>query len=382
MAKILLNTLFFCGAICALPLLSKATVSSVGKNPMMLVESCDAPPPTDFEVESMASDLVVLGWEPAWPGATQTLELLIDEGGNWISISTNHNVPGTSFTLVDLEPGLYLARIATNCTNGETSPETNGVLIRFKILDLTLVGRIPKDPKEVEDCNNIDYQNHEWVGFSVTEIETGKSNMFEFEKLETGSSRIKRVLLNHEIVAVNENGFYPDIYSPHIKTFNPFRMDDLNFQDPENLINIGGIVYINNGTNPASIALCKDDTYPIPWKTNYDLKILTAENITDSYPDGTEKSADNSPTNNTHFDKLTINTIFNTYLTLSIPKALPGCEKLKLNIFSTDGVNVASFNFHVNSPTVDVPISHLLPGIYFIQIESTCFTQTFKALKI
>jgi hypothetical protein len=342
---------------------------------------CDAQAPDNFQVVSIGSDLVSLGWIPAWPGAIQTLELSVENSGNWVPIFSENNVLGASYTLNELNPGYYKAKIRTNCPSGEASSLYSEVLFDFKIIDLSTAGRIPKDPVVVEDCENIDYLKHEWVGFKVTKIATGLSNIFEFKFIEGQGPSIKRVLYDSPIVAVNYNGIFPTSAVPNIKAFTPFRMDDKNAENPDDLINIGFVLCFEPYLSIPIITLCKDENNPIvSWKPEYSFAAMTAESVTTDYPPNSSVT-DKTVQNALIYDKIKVQSPFKESLNIFFPQIFSEGSMAKIRLFNTNGQRILSFSFDLNSSQISIPISSILPGIYILQIETDFEVQVFKVEK-
>lgn len=338
---------------------------------------CDAPPPENFHVSDLASDFVTLNWEPALANATQTLEVSIQENGNWIQLFENYNVPGNSYLLGNLESGFYQAIISTNCASGETSTYSTKIEFEIKIIDLTIAGRMPLAPVAVEDCEKIDYKNHEWVGFKVTEIATGEANFFEFQENTEGEyPQIKRVFYDGPIMAVDQFGLYPTEFDPKLNTPTPFRLDDLNNGD---LINIGFVICDVSDF----LTLCKDDNNQVlEWKSEYSFQAMTAEEIIDgSYPNNI--SSEKAPKVYTAMLKVSVQNPIEENLNICFPEITiyDDITTTNINLFNTDNQNVFTFSFHLNIPSISLPVNNLLPGIYFLQIKTGTGIQTFKVVK-
>lgn len=342
---------------------------------------CDAPAPDNFSVTGMASDLVTLGWDPAMPGAMHTLELLVEENGAWKSLWINPEVPGDAIVLDNLEPGNYLARLATNCETGETGEEFTDLPIRFKIIDLVIVGRMPKNPQVVENCQQIDYLNHKWTGFSVTEIATGLTNYFEFVWNGEGSPKIKRVIRDHPIVAVNFNGNYPISPDDIIKANSPFGINHLLESGNAGIINIGGIDCWSS--TPDHIGICKNENgNPVPWKPEYRFEALVAEGILDSYPTSTNPSNENSlnimyPNNGTWSTKNS----FQDYIEVFYNGPKSDQDKVLFSLFDVQGVLQLQFFTVANQGSYYLPTAAILPGNYVLRISDQNGSKSFRMIK-
>jgi Secretion system C-terminal sorting domain len=345
------------------------------------VDYCDAKAPENFQVLSLGSNMVSLGWMPAWLGAIQTLEVSVESSGNWVVLFTDYNVLGDSYTLTELDPGYYKARLGTNCSSGETSTLLSEVLFQFKIIDLSTAGRIPKNPVAVEDCEKIDYKYHEWVGFEVIEIATGVSNLFEFKFVEGKFPSIKRVLYNHPIVAVDDNGKFPTNVDPHLKSYVPFRMDDLGDDDPNDLVNIGFVICSANDFPSQKITLCKDDSNQnIGWKPEYLFRALVAEGVFNDFPPG-GTSNDKTSNDTINYAEYKAQNPFTANLNIFAPQISSRCSNTIIRILNTNGQEMMVHIFDFNVSKISLPVASLLPGIYILQIKTECKIQTIKIVK-
>jgi len=341
---------------------------------------CDAPAPDDFQVANIGSDFVSLAWVPAWVGAVHTLEISIEDSDNWVTLMINYNVPGASFTLYNLDPGYYRARIVTNCSTGETSSNLSEVQFEFKIIDLSTAGRIPMNPVSVDDCEKIDYLNHEWVGFEVTEIETGVSNLFEFTYTEGENPVLKRVSYNHPIVAVDNSGKFPTNDAPILKTPSPIRVDDIPQWNPDNVINIGYVICLDNFSASPTITLCKDEDNPfLDWKPEYSFTALTAEDIVSDAPNS--GSTDKSIRDTIDFVKIKAQTPFKESLNVFFPQILLDGSKTTIQLFNTNGQMIMLYNFDLNISQISLPTASLQPGIYILQVETNFGVQNLRIVK-
>lgn len=370
MAKKLLFCLLFCG-------ISAFAFAFSPLSPQF----CDAPAPTNFEVTSMASELVTLSWDPSIAGATHTLELMIEGNGAWVSLWVNPEVPGESIVLDNLEPGSYLARLATNCETGEAGEEFIDVPFRFKIIDLTILGRMPKNPQVVPDCQNIDYLNHEWVGFRVTEIATGLTNYFEFVWDIEGGAEIKRVFYDHPIVAVKENGQYPDNNNPIINTKPPFRIDHIGNY---NYVQVGFVTCVPNLFPNPSIEICvEEENPPILWKEGYKFEAVTAEDILLEQPDNDPNiSQDNSIHAFEQLDQVRITSPFLSNTTLFFTKEYLNQKDLSITVFGINGMVFNTFYTNIVPQTIELPLQDIPSGVFYVRLKTHQKYKVLKALKI
>ncbi|HLP93894.1 MAG TPA: T9SS type A sorting domain-containing protein [Saprospiraceae bacterium] len=342
---------------------------------------CDAPAPTNFEVTSMTSDLVTLGWDPSVAGATHTLELMIEENGAWVSLWVNPEVPGGAIVLDNLEPGSYLARLATNCETGEASIKIIELTFEFKIIDLVVVGRTPKNPEVVQDCSQILYWKHEWVGFRITESGTENSSLFEV--VIENNNPIEQVLVkrvyDNGIVASNELGIYPTNVSQKIQTENPFRIDDLLKVDKL----VGYVSLTRNFPPPAplSINLCNVlGNINLPWKNQYIFQALVAEDVIEDFPnDGVnvEKSVEFENNNNVIVEN-PVRDVFN----ITIPKTNLVNDLIKIRLFDLQSNEILNRSFNRVSGQFYMSANDIPQGIYFMEIKSSSESKIVKLIKI
>ncbi len=343
---------------------------------------CDAPAPDDFHVVSIGTDLVTLGWVPAWVGANHSLEISIEDSGTWLVLFTNPNVPGESYVLNSLDPGHYRARIATNCPTGEASTIMSELLFDFKIIDLTTDGRIPVNPVPVEDCSYIEFWKYEWVGFRVKEIGTGISNLFEINLTEGQwyeHAYVRRVYEN-PIVAVDMLGHFPIIGGISFNVSSPFRMDDKSKPDPI----IGYITLSRNIAFPAVpiITLCKvlDDPTK-PWKPEYEFTALTAESAIIVGTPSNSGAVEKTVRDTIDFDKFKAQNPFKGSVNIFAPRTQSGCGKTTFRLLNTKAQIVLMYELDLYGSQVSFPTSSLLPGVYVLHIENECESQTLKLVK-
>ncbi len=218
---------------------------------LRLVETCQAPAPDSFRVASAGGNFISLSWKPVWPGAAYFLTASEkNSSGGWVPIQIFPDIQDTSFTVDGLEGGKsYRFHISTKCTNGDISDLTAWVDGISLIVDLTLLGRTPKNPLPISG-NGIPYQSYEWIGFKVSG--NGASGLFEVEVNEDGDvplAFIRRVNLGEKIVAVDGNDLYPIPMLPIIEDVAiPFRINQIL---PENNISIGKINIIEHFSPPS-----------------------------------------------------------------------------------------------------------------------------------
>lgn len=338
---------------------------------------CDAPAPDNFSVTGMASDLVTLGWDPAMPGAMHTLELLVEENGAWKSLWINPEVPGDAIVLDNLEPGNYLARLATNCETGEVSLISVELSFEFKIIDLVVVGKIPKNPILAENCDQILFWKHNWVGFKILEKETNKFNVFEVDiKVSNWSEHVfVRRLYNNSIVAVNDLGIFPVNPNQQITVNSPIKIHDI--ENPNN--EVGHIILerILPFPNPLVLKMCNliDDSNK-PWNGQYDFIPLVADETLDEIPTG--GSTDNNLIQDAN-DILEVQNPVVDKIRIKLSKNIIENGYLHLEVFDVNMKLVKRHYVTVLGTHLEIPFEMQTPGIYFLRINTKI---AFKLIKI
>jgi len=377
MAKNLLVTLL----VCLLPL--GATQIIAGPATLVLESTplnfngCDAPPPDSFRVTNISSEAVSLAWTPVSIGATHTLVVFEeDSSGNLTNLATYYSVPGITFTVAGLSPGSYIISNATNCPNGETSFRNSEV--RFKLIELTTAGRIPVNPVAVSDCSMINFKTHEWVGFNVIELATGRNNMFEF-RVEGDVALVKRVYAN-QIVAVNQDGEFP-IGNQHLGVAISFKMDDKSKSIEEQAI---GFVEITQyfGNLSQFIGICKDlSNPPTQWKPFYKFIALTAESVQITFPQGGPGTGQGliRPITESHF---IAQNPFTNNLSVFIKNTPIDVEDANIYLLNCKGDVVLKQKFSLQSQEIILNTDSLLPGLYILNIASNMENRTLKIIKL
>ncbi len=352
--------------------ISATNTLKLSNNPVHKIDLCDAPAPENFQAAGIENGNVNLSWEPAWAGATHTLEVFHEDGsGGWANIYTLDNVPGSTYTLPELTLGSYRATIATNCSSGEAS--SKNAPIEFKIIDLLTGGRIPLNPVEVNACEGINMNNYHWVGFRVSKLGTPISTLFEI----TLSGEVKRVGTTNQIVATNKFGVFPIPPGlPSVLTLSPFRLVD---RDPALKVEIGYLDFVQPNWNFPIVRLCVNND-PVQWKAEYRFTALTA-NATVNYSSGFGIDPSQG------IDKSIIpesikaeNPIKNT-ITLFIPQKFIDSSQAFLEVINEKGQLVSEYKFTLESNQVNYPAERLSPGIYFLKAKTTTETIILKVVK-
>ncbi len=341
------------------------------------IQFCDAPAPTNFEVTSMASDLVTLGWDPSVAGATHTLELMIEENGAWITLWINPEVPGESIVLDNLEPGSYLARLATNCESGEAGINVIDLNFDFKIIDLVVVGRLPKNPEIVQDCNQILYWKYEWVGFIILEKETNRYYIFEIDinTSDWSDHVFVRRLHNESIVAVNDFGIFPTMPNQLVNVYSPIKFHDL--ENPN--IEVGHVILERVFPFPGPIVLkmCNLLSDPNkPWSNSYEFIPLVANDVIIDLP------PDNASENNLVQEPISEISVRNPIINTVDIKISSEISEKQNTVFEIYDVNMKlreMYSSSVLGTEFQIPFDNHLPGVYFLVINSM---HVFKLIKM
>ncbi len=338
------------------------------------LDDCDAPPPTNFQVVNISFGYVNLSWVPNFPGATHKIVVYREENtGNWTTIATYSSVPGASYGIPSPPAGSYKATIATNCTTGGTGQGEDQAL--FRIIDLTTAGRIPLNPTPVDTCGQIDYLNHKWVGFKVTEKATGIFNFFEFKQVDK-SGIVKRVMDN-PIVAVANDGSFP-IGGQILEVLgSTFRMEDKSKLGNNKFIGYVLATYGNNGQFPY-VGLCINvNNPPVPWKTEYEFVALTAEGVVTEFPGGTGQGLSDP----NHGGNFIAQSPFTNDLKIFVPKDYLETNEGIIDLLDVKGQLILSSKFNFENSEISFQTEFLLPGLYFLQVKTIQNIQTISVLK-
>ncbi|MDX1911394.1 MAG: T9SS type A sorting domain-containing protein [Saprospiraceae bacterium] len=328
---------------------------------------CDAPAPTDFQVTDRGQNFLTLGWTPAFPGALHTLLVFeMDTIGGWIQIFTHNAVPGNTYTIFNLPPGAYRAQIHTNCASGEASIYYGETFA--KIVELTAVAHFPVNPTVMPSCDAIDYPEHEWVGFRVTEIETGRMNLFEY-KYAIQKAIINRVFTpTRPIVAADDEGLFPIGSDVVTITGSEFSIFDFK-TTPEIPV---GVIEIFDASYPV-IGICKKSG--ASWNANYLFEVLSAES---TIPPGPPPPQTNGSATNANAFNLAIAERGGLEVTVSSDKT---GETLKVGIYTTDGRCVQLVSLVSDNRTINISMDQLAPGFYFATVVSAEQSKTIKFIK-
>lgn len=341
-------------------------------------EVCEAPAPDSFRITSTGGNFISLAWIPAWQGATHVLTVSEkNASGGWNTQFIFPNVEGSTYTVDSLKGGKeYRFRIATKCSSGdpsELSAYVDGIAL---IVELTLLGRTPKNPTPVS-CHGIEYKKHNWVGFMVSG--EGSSNIFEVvpnEVSESPFAYIKRVYTSNSIVAVNPQGAFPNEIIPVIEDVpSPFRIIRL-FADGPEPEDIGKIEIIKNNTNPPTIDFCVESPSTIPWKNQYTFRALTAKETIKSPPGGADSDIGirSVPTHS----NLKVQNPFKENISIFLPNYYEFGKKINLSLYNSKGQIIDAQEIEIFSSQLFFPANDLPSGVYFLQIATENELQVFK----
>ena len=380
MAKFLLSTLLFCINLFILTPASATNYRDIPENSSHPAEVCDAPAPDSLRVTSKGGSFISLAWKPAWEGANHVVYVSEkNDLGGWTAQKTFPNVPGNSLTVDSLKGGKqYRFRIATKCPSGEPSELTAFVDDQTTIVELTLIGRNPKDPKEVS-CTGIYYQSHKWIGFRVSG--EGESNVFEVQVNENSSSPvayIRRVITENPIVAADNSGSFPNNFLPIIpNVFAPFRISRLfanNNPQPELI----GRVEIILHKNPPSVDFCIENGQ-YPWKNNYQFIPMTAEETILIPTGGGIKIQGFAKEPATQ--RVQAQNPFDDGLHVFFPTNFSDLGKVSIKLLNFNGQIVLEQRVELTSSEFTVPVGKLSTGIYFLVVETEKELQVIKVYK-
>jgi len=343
-------------------------------------EVCEAPAPDSFRITSIGGNFISLAWTPAWQGATHVLTVSEkNASGGWNTQYIVPNVEGSTYTVDSLKGGKeYRFRIATKCSSGdpsELSASVDGIAL---IVELTLLGRTPKNPTPVS-CHGIEVNKHNWVGFRVAG--EGESNLFELQVNGIDSipfSYIRRVITENKIVAADSQGEFPTIIIPVIDLVPlPIKILRLGNIIPEEigLVNIEVIQ-----SDPLKINLCVDNSDPNkPWNSEYTFTALTAKQTIVIPSGGINGSQGYGVGPNIGTFRVQNPIIDNLHL--FIPEEFEMCRNASIRLFNSDGQLVFENNLEYLSSHISFSVEWLQVGVYILQIETSSKVETLKVIK-
>ncbi len=381
MEKKLLCALLIIGSFIVFSTAAGSMPVSWNNTPIQELDTCDAPPPTNFHVTGRGLDFITVAWNPAWAGATHTLVVFTkSSNNNWVLLDTFFNVPGTGYTVqsVSFNDECKLV-ISTNCLSGERSIYVIEEIDKI-IIELDVAGRRPKNPVKLDGCVGVSLEDFEWVGFQVNSLDGNqtKSNMFELKIISTLNEKnvkINRVFENIRIYAVDKNNFWP---SPKRFTPNPFKMAYLTEQGiPEDIgfVGLTTILY-----NPLHVELCKFLDYP--WDDLYEYSIYVAAEVYPPHPpEGTNDERENRKVQFANYQTIKVQNPFGETISAFFPPNFKSNEKVKFQLFNLNGQQILNFNETNFEGQVFLPAKEVQNGTYFLRIFTEFDVFNFKIIK-
>lgn len=359
------NVPFFVLLVAILALFFFNLQSAAAHNPVNApVESCDAPAPDSFRITSAGGNFISLSWKPVWPGASYFLVASEkNSAGGWVPMEVFPDVQDTSFTVDGLEGGKeYRFHISTKCPNNEVSELTAWIDGIALIVDLTLLGRVPKNPVEISG-QGIPYPKLHWLGFRVSGA--GASGLFEVEVNKNGDfplAFIRRVNLEEKIVAVDWDNQYPHQFNPEINGVDiPFEIVHL-FQESQ--ISIGKVDLTKHAFPPTI-----DIEVTSTWKPEYQFQVLKADATISSPPGNTGGSQGLQAGQNRFGLQLDCPNPFGDLLEVSLLSDELAEEQITLTLFDAENRKIDSKNTTSPTNTCIFNMSGLPSGLYFLVAE-------------
>jgi|GEM_PF-931015 len=350
-----------------------------------LIESCDAPPPDSFRVTSFSYNVVTLAWEPFAVGDDHLLTFFGENTSNgWDSLYSVELFGATSYTVANMNPAQkHKVQIRTVCkdgTLGTVSPPLippHGV-----ILELVLFGDPPKIP-EVVDCHKMYYTDPQisWVGFKISrpDVNEGEiSNFFQFEKVNNDpdvEARLKRVETENVLVAANLVGEYPTNFINVVNADMLFMVGEV---ENGTLSPIGFVLMTIHGGGTPSVDICKLENVPSrPWNPLYQFDAIIERNppICNGCPPTGERNLRNK-----HKDVIRVQNPVSDYLNIFFTQALFLGGTKKYTLLDISGKTIFQEQFKVTEPQIAIPIDSIVPGLYFLHVESEDDVQTVKVV--
>lgn len=352
----------------------RANVSNLPTSPTETNVLCEAPPPDSFRITNYGGTFFALAWEPTWVGALHLLELKRqDASGNWIAERVFDNVPGDNFLIDSLIPGRhYRVYISTKCGNGDPSIFTvhadGGVIV-----ELTLGGRTPKNPKVIS-CENISYDNFEWVGFRIAV--GGLSRLFEVNLNEQGFSPyayIRRISTQTDIVAVDGDGDYPIISNPALENVS------IPFQLKQGEVSVGFLKIQPVLMNPPVFSLCQvlDDPNK-PWNPNYTFKMLSAQEVLLSSPESEPTVGINDIDGG---EPIRIENPVKDNLILFIPESLRDGTESLIQIWNMGGQRILHQQVRFSDFQHKLLLEGVASGFYLMEVKNKNQRHLLKIIK-
>lgn len=330
----------------------------------------------------MTLNSITLAWKPIGAGVDHTLKVLKKTAsGSWDSLYTIPSILSSPYTVGNLEAGReYRFIMRSKCPNGEVSQNfsiSDGIL---SILELSILGKTPLEPIVV-DCESIDYLNHDyqWVGFRVYYNKGDRiiSNLFEYKKVDIITSQIRRMKLEHNLVAVNENEIWPTQNQPIVPVELEVQMGELtNNETSVNNLFIFGTLIISTYSTPGKLKICPD---PASWHPFYKFEALVATKTTDLSGENSDNRFDNSIL---HTNKFRIENPFNEKIEIFNDHVEESStELITVSIYDLNGRVAIRKQFENSLNQISLEASSILPGCYFLRIEHQGYFQIAKIIK-
>jgi Secretion system C-terminal sorting domain/Fibronectin type III domain len=346
---------------------------------ILVAEICDAPAPDSFRITSIGGTFITLSWKPAWEGANHIIYVSKKtSSGGWAAQFILPNVSGNTITVDSLEGGKdYRFRIATKCPSGDPSELTAFVDDHTAIVELTLIGRNPKNPKPI-NCIGIPYQSYKWVGFMVSG--EGESNFFEVQVNDDSNNPlayIRRVVTANPIVAVDQTGNFPNNFQPIIPDvpapFGMVRLSTNNNSQPE----IIGRIDVSLHKTPPRLDICVESSTQFPWKNGYTFTSMTAKETIISPTGGAGQGFGKTP----FTQQIEVQNPFKDELHVLFPQLFTEVGKVSIHLLNTNGRIVFEQKTELFSSELTFPFGGLSSGVYFLVIETDKEVQVLKVLK-
>lgn len=355
---------------------------------IILEEQCNLPAPDSFRITQTGGEFIKLAWKPVFPGATHQLIIMESDGaGGYVTILVENHVPGDTYIADDLLPGTgYRFVLATKCPSGDPSEIKtifDGITL---IVDLVVGGRKPINPISAGNCEYIPI-NYDWVGFKVATNDGNLNNENYFEVQKTGADvlnpnsiikfQVKRHLLEHPFVAVDDAGSWPNCDEPVIQIVGKarFRIDRLINGGPGR--EIIGFVDLSQNHFPPSYFVCPDYNHPdFPWNLNYSFTPIVSQK---TYPPQLCGNRDNGetfdlnlkPQQSIFYDNLELN--FSEFSTIK--------EEISISFFNGLGQQITTIQTKLQSSKIILNTSYINPGYYIVRVSSGSRQVVIKAIK-
>lgn len=348
--------------------------STIIKAENFVFDDCNVPAPDSFRVVEKGTNFISLKWHPTFSGATYCLKAYEkNEAGILELLFVAPTISRTEHIAEGLESGReYKFEIFTNCNAGGTGIQSRSIFDGTLILELTVEGRTPINPVQV-DCYNIPYKDFEWTGFRIDQLSRDgaiiSSNMFEFNFCGDPTTNpnsticIKRVALESPIVATNESGSWPLLPGDIIGTQSPFRMAFQPGMGPNNTQSIGRVIV---AASPTSVKLCSDLTnINDPWLLNYSFKAIVSNEVVQFNEKDTDRAVKKPSLKNQIF----VETPFKESIEIFFPEG-GYFQTAKFRLVNSLGQVLLNQQVYDVHSSVHMSIPPLPTGIYVLEVEA------------